>query len=162
MNNSHRFRSIAVNRGGIQFVVAAVCIIALASSIYGQSGSTFQISPSTISGGGNTTTNGTQSLTGTIGQGSLGVSSGGTFSITGGLFSFESLPFKFGDANGDQIINVVDLFIVANFMAGNIKVGSPDFNKAAVDLNGDGLVNVQDLFILANYLAGNIHHLPVQ
>src|SRR5882724_7882880 len=77
MDNNNRFRPTAINRGRVQFVVAAVCIIALASSIYGQSGGTFQISPSTITGGGNTTANGTMSATGSIGQSPLGSVGGG-------------------------------------------------------------------------------------
>ena len=43
------------------------------------------------------------------------------------------------DVNGDGIVNIQDLVIVANA-----------FGKAEPDLNGDGVVNIQDLVIVAN------------
>lgn len=43
-----------------------------------------------------------------------------------------------GDVNGDGVVNIQDLVIVANA-----------FGKAEPDLNGDGVVNIQDLVIVA-------------
>ena len=43
------------------------------------------------------------------------------------------------DVNGDGVVNIQDLVIVANA-----------FGKAAPDVNGDGTVNIQDLVIVAN------------
>ena len=43
------------------------------------------------------------------------------------------------DVNGDGVINILDLMVVANA-----------FGKAEPDLNGDGVVNIQDLVIVAN------------
>ena len=43
------------------------------------------------------------------------------------------------DVNGDGVVNIQDLVIVANALG-----------KAAPDLNGDGIVNIQDLVIVAN------------
>ena len=43
------------------------------------------------------------------------------------------------DVNGDGIVNIQDLVIVANALG-----------KAEPDLNGDGVVNIQDLVIVAN------------
>ena len=43
------------------------------------------------------------------------------------------------DLNGDGVVNIQDLVIVANA-----------FGKAEPDLNGDGVVNIQDLVIVAN------------
>ncbi len=45
----------------------------------------------------------------------------------------------FADVNGDDVINIQDLVIVANA-----------FGKAEPDLNGDGVVNIQDLVIVAS------------
>jgi len=44
-----------------------------------------------------------------------------------------------GDVNGDGVVNIQDLVIVANAIG-----------KAEPDLNGDGVVNIQDLVIVAN------------
>ena len=46
-----------------------------------------------------------------------------------------------GDLNGDGVVNIQDLVIVANALG-----------KAEPDLNGDGVVNIQDLVIVANAL----------
>ena len=43
------------------------------------------------------------------------------------------------DVNGDGVVNIQDLVIIANA-----------FGKAEPDLNGDGVVNIQDLVIVAN------------
>ena len=44
-----------------------------------------------------------------------------------------------GDVNGDGVVNIQDLVIVANA-----------FGKAEPDVNDDGVVNIQDLVIIAN------------
>lgn len=43
------------------------------------------------------------------------------------------------DVNGDGVVNIQDLVIVANALG-----------KADPDLNGDGVVNIQDLVLVAN------------
>ena len=43
------------------------------------------------------------------------------------------------DVNGDGVVNILDLVVIANA-----------FGKAAPDLNGDGVINIQDLVIVAN------------
>ena len=47
------------------------------------------------------------------------------------------------DLNGDDVVNVLDLVLVAN-----------GFGSAEPDLNGDGIVNVLDLVIVANAFGG--------
>ena len=143
-----------------RFLFPVVSMIILASSILGQTNGTITISPSTASGGGNTTAFGPFSLTGSIGQSPIGTLGRGHFSIIGGIFGAQAKPFMFGDVNNDHIVNVGDLLSMANFLAGNTSFDSPFFNRTACDLNLDGKINVQDLLILANFLAGN-NSLPI-
>jgi len=56
-----------------------------------------------------------------------------------------------GDVNGDGIVNVLDLVLVAS------QIGQSD--GTAADVNGDGSVNIQDLVVIANGL-GNIAAAP--
>jgi hypothetical protein len=144
----------------LRFLTAMIASMALASSILGQSGGTFNLSPSTASGGGNTTENGVFSLTGAIGQAPLGIVGRKNVSIIGGIFGPKVHPFAYGDVNNDHSVNVGDVLSMANFLAGNTSFDSPNFNRLACDLNLDGKVNVQDLLVLANFLAGN-NGLPV-
>ena len=55
----------------------------------------------------------------------------------------ESTQFK-GDVNGDGIVNIQDLVLVASNLG---KTG-----RNASDINGDGLVNIQDLVLVAGAL----------
>ncbi len=52
-----------------------------------------------------------------------------------------------GDANGDGIINAIDLLMLAH--SWTRAVGHPDYDARA-DFNGDGIINVIDLLTLAN------------
>ena len=56
-----------------------------------------------------------------------------------------------GDANGDGIVNILDLVLVAS------QIGQSGGTDA--DMNGDGSVNIQDLVVIANGL-GNIAAAP--
>src|SRR5215831_4932642 len=137
-----------MRRSRLLFIPPLTLFVLIAMSpVFGQSGGPFEISPSAITGGGNTTSNGTQSITGSIGQSPLGTTAGGPFSITGGLFGFKALAFTFGDINHDQTITVSDLIVLANVIAGNIPLNSPLVNIAAADLNSDGVITVSDLII---------------
>jgi hypothetical protein len=67
-----------------------------------------------------------------------------------------------GDLNKDLVVNLADLVILANAIAGNLNPGDAPWTAPAdaADLNQDTFVNVGDLVILANYVAGNIGSLP--
>jgi hypothetical protein len=62
---------------------------------------------------------------------------------------FLVLPFMYGDANGDGVINVVDVVYLINYLF--ISGPAPDPIQAG-DVNCDGFVNVTDVVYLINYL----------
>jgi hypothetical protein len=66
-----------------------------------------------------------------------------------------------GDINNDGKVNVQDLFIMANFLAGNTHFSSTEAAAADVLDDHTGTINVQDLLVIANFLAGNTQTLPV-
>ena len=76
-------------------------------------------------------------------------------------FNLTNITMKFGDLSGDGQIDITDLVLLANVLAGNVNP-SPT-QKPAGDVFDDhtGQVTIQDLVTLANFLAGNIHSLPV-
>ena len=49
-----------------------------------------------------------------------------------------------GDANGDGIVNILDIVLVASLIGQS--------GETAADMNGDGTVNIQDLVVVANGL----------
>lgn len=75
----------------VRFVLAAAAILALLAAptawVYAQVGGNFDLSWSTIDGGGGTSTGSTFNLKDTIGQPDAGAQSGGSFSIEGGFWS---------------------------------------------------------------------------
>ena len=52
-----------------------------------------------------------------------------------------------GDANGDGIVNVTDVFYLINFLF----AGGP-LPKGRANVNADSSINVNDVFYLINYL----------
>ena len=57
----------------------------------------------------------------------------------------------YGDANGDGVINVLDLIAIINYIMG----GNPDpFDFEAADLNNDGIVNILDVVFNVNIIMG--------
>ena len=77
------------------FVIATFALLALPSlfgpaALMQQSGGPYILNPSVISGGGGSSSNGNTSVTGTIGQSTLGTSSGGVFSVNAGFWQAAS------------------------------------------------------------------------
>lgn len=65
-----------------------VCALAIGSTVWAQTGGTFDLTWNTIDGGGATfSSGGNYSLGGTIGQADAGAMSGGTFSLNGGFWA---------------------------------------------------------------------------
>lgn len=66
----------------------------------------------------------------------------------------------YGDLNGDEKINVMDLVLLKKYMNDN-STNIPSGIKSA-DLNGDGEVSSVDLLLLKKYVSGKLTEFPVQ
>jgi len=52
-----------------------------------------------------------------------------------------------GDANGDSLLNILDVIVLVNMVLGSIEA-----DLAVADLNGDGVVNILDITALLNII----------
>ncbi len=86
-----RLRLLALT--GLLAVVLVTGVLALAPTAGAQTGGGYDITWSTIDGGGGTSTGGEYSLSGTAGQPDAGALSGGNYSLGGGFWAgvFEAL-----------------------------------------------------------------------
>ena len=57
----------------------------------------------------------------------------------------------FGDANGDTVINVLDVVLTVNII---LCADCPDNYNECSDINGDGQINVLDVVSLVNIILG--------
>ena len=57
-----------------------------------------------------------------------------------------------GDANGDKIVDIVDVTATVNYILGN---PSENFNRRAADVNGDKTVDVVDVVAIVNIILRN-------
>lgn len=74
-------------------VVAILNVFVFGAFVFAQSGGSFTITKSVIAGGGGTSSGGTFTLDGTIGQSAAGTTStGGDFSLTGGFWGGVAAP----------------------------------------------------------------------
>jgi len=57
-----------------------------------------------------------------------------------------------GDVNADEILNILDIVLVVNFVLGSDIPSSAEFSLA--DLNSDDMLNILDIVILTNLILG--------
>ena len=57
-----------------------------------------------------------------------------------------------GDVNLDEIINILDIVMLVNFVLGSDSPSSSEFLTA--DLNSDGILNILDIVNLTNLILG--------
>jgi len=126
----------------------------LAMSLASAASAQFDLSWNTIDAGGGTSTGGSYSLTGTIGQHDAGVTlSGGAFTLAGGFWAGGGslpidtcLPDIVPLPSGDLLVNVQDLLaVIAAWGACPNPADCPADIAPVGPPVGDDLVNVQDL-----------------
>jgi hypothetical protein len=81
MRKTRLFALVAV------LVVAAILTVSLASVAGAQTGGGYDLTWSTVDGGGGSSSGGAYTLDGTIGQADAGSSSGGGYSLAGGFWA---------------------------------------------------------------------------
>ena len=69
----------------LSLVTILLWLVLTTLTVSAQSGGNYDLTWSSIDGGGGTATGGTYALIGTIGQADAGVQSGGTYSLAGGF-----------------------------------------------------------------------------
>jgi hypothetical protein len=79
--------------------------------------------------------------------------------LTGTVFAATTAIM--GDINGDNVVNVTDLLLMANILAGNFTPTSVQKDAADVLKDQNNNITVSDLITLANFLAGNTKTLPL-
>jgi hypothetical protein len=122
----------------IQSVVCMMMFVLGSSVANGQSGGDYDLSWSTIDGGGGTSSGGDFTLSGTIGQPDAGTMKGGDYRLEGGFWSGRSFCF----------VNLPDLSKLLNeWLLNESDVGHP----LDADLDGDGEVNLIDYNLLSAY-----------
>lgn len=122
--------------------IAGFAILSISSAAYAQP---FAIDWYTVDGGGGTSTGGSFTLSGTIGQPDAGVMSGGSFTLSGGFWvgggSAPPNPCDFADANCDGALNGFDVEAMEQAVNGDFS----NFCLPSADLNADGAENGFDV-----------------
>jgi hypothetical protein len=114
-------------------VPASVALTATTAA--GQMGPNLDLSWSTIDGGGGTSSGGTFTLTGTIGQPDAGAMAGGVFQIAGGFLGGGGPPPCYPDCNASGTLNIADFgCFQTKFVAGD----------PYADCNGVGGLTIAD------------------
>ncbi len=73
-----------------------------------------------------------------------------------GYFEFHTvggINFPSGDANMDELVNIIDVVLVVNHILGEV-----DLNGTALllaDMNDDGIINILDIISIVNVILGN-------
>jgi len=108
-------------------------------------GQVFSIPWHTIDGGGGTSSGGSFTLSGTIGQHDAGgPMTGGSYSLTGGFWAGTNAEPCVGDFNGDGTVNTLDVLAFLNAWTAG---------EGSADINDDGTVNTLDVLAFLNFWA---------
>lgn len=122
-------------------LIAAMQVLLCAPAAMAQ----FTMEWNTVDGGGGTSTNGSLSISGTVGQPDASLAmTGGSLSMTGGFWPgagpINDCP---ADTNLDNLVNVTDLLAVIG--AWGTCAGPCPPSACPADINDDCFINVTDL-----------------
>ena len=121
------------------------CVLVGVAPLTWSQAQVFEVSRSTIDGGGAVHSAGGQFVfSGTIGQPDSGVMTGQGFELTGG-FWFSASP---GDCDGDGLLSLVDFSGFGDCLTGPHT--SAVLDCRCFDGNGDGRVDMADLAVIQN------------
>ena len=65
----------------------------------------------------------------------------------------DSFIYTLGDLNQDNIIDILDLVTVVNFVLGNTEFSN--LQMYAGDINEDSIINIQDIIMIINIILSN-------
>jgi len=120
-------------------LVLLLCLLPVVPAM-GQTGGPYDLHWNVIPGGSGRMTGGNFALTGSVGQPATASSTGSSFTVTSGFWTFPT-PVP-GDVDNDEYVDVVDLlWLVQAF--GTYR-GDPNY-IGACDFNQDDAVDVVDL-----------------
>ncbi len=60
-------------------------------------------------------------------------------------------PVMYGDANGDNIVNLKDAVLIRRYIAGGWEA---EIDEKAADVNHDGVINLKDVVLIRRYIVG--------
>jgi len=127
----------------------------LVCPVSAQSGGDYDLTWSTVDGGGGQSSGGPYSLSGTIGQPDAAWSEGGAYELLGGFWPGGPVPGCPcpGDLNDDRQVDLEDLQAVAGILlaAGAPFVVPVDEGHCA-EMNGDDQIDLEDLQTVAQIL----------
>ena len=124
-------------------LIIAACVFLAGALVFApsaslQQGGNFTLKPSVVAGGGGTSAGGSTQLAGTIGQGVLGLSSGGTFSLNAGFWQ-AGAPCAAAGIASQPTNQTVCAGSMANFsVTTNGSVSGYQWRKNGVDLTNAG------------------------
>lgn len=130
--------------------VARMVVILLAIAVAQTWAQQYQITRSTVDGGGVMfSTGGSFELSGTIGQPDAGVLSGGEFELSGGFW----FPVSADDCNSDGFVDLIDYKDTDECISGP-GGGLPLPECNCFDIDGDGDVDLSDVAKFQNQFTG--------
>lgn len=121
-------------------VVSSLLAVLMAASVI--AGESYDLTWSTIDGGGGYSAGGGFELEGTIGQPDAGVLSGGSFTLQGGFWRTELAPPCPGDLDGNGSVDLSDL---AGMLSAFGSINGDVNYILSADLDNDGDIDLADL-----------------